>query len=123
MQGACKNCGAMTHKAKDCTERPRKVGAKWSKKDISADELVHDDLSLSFEAKRDRWNGYDAKKYSRIINHYDKVDQAKKENLKKQELARRLAGEEGKTEAMEGIEIQDDARRAEDEQVSPTIRT
>lgn len=112
----------MTHQAKDCTERPRKVGAKWSKKDISADELVHDNLSLSFEAKRDRWNGYDPKQYSRIINYYDKVDQVKKENLKKEELTRRLAGEEGKTETMEGIEIQDDARRAEDEQVDYAIR-
>ncbi len=26
-KGACKNCGAMTHKEKDCVDRPRKVGA------------------------------------------------------------------------------------------------
>ena len=30
----------MTHKAKDCVERPRKKGAKYSGKDIKADELI-----------------------------------------------------------------------------------
>ena len=33
-KGACSNCGAMTHKAKDCVERPRKKGAKWKPVDI-----------------------------------------------------------------------------------------
>lgn len=30
----------MTHKTKDCVERPRKVGARWSNKHIAADEKV-----------------------------------------------------------------------------------
>lgn len=29
-KGACSNCGAMTHKSKDCMERPRKKGAKYT---------------------------------------------------------------------------------------------
>src|SRR5690606_624099 len=27
-KGACANCGSMTHDAKSCVERPRKLGAK-----------------------------------------------------------------------------------------------
>ena len=38
-KGACTNCGAMTHKAKECMERPRKVGANYTSKDIGQDEI------------------------------------------------------------------------------------
>ena len=41
-KGACENCGALTHKTKDCVERPRKVGAKWTGSDIRPDEIVRD---------------------------------------------------------------------------------
>ena len=33
-KGACENCGAMTHQAKNCTERPRKLGARVTGSDI-----------------------------------------------------------------------------------------
>lgn len=53
-KGACENCGAVTHKRKDCMERPRKVGAKFTNSEIASDEYVQPDLSIDFDGKRDR---------------------------------------------------------------------
>lgn len=57
-KGACENCGAASHKTKDCLERPRKIGAKWNGRDIQADEILQN-VNLSWDAKRDKTNGYD----------------------------------------------------------------
>ncbi|RFU34464.1 hypothetical protein B7463_g1863, partial [Scytalidium lignicola] len=76
-KGACENCGAMTHKAKDCLSRPRAKGAKWTGKDIQADEILQD-LNLGWDAKRDRWNGYDAKEYKAVIDEYTQLEELKK---------------------------------------------
>ncbi|RDW77391.1 hypothetical protein BP6252_05444 [Coleophoma cylindrospora] len=76
-KGACENCGAMTHKTKECLSRPRAKGAKWTGKDIQADEVVQD-VSLGWDAKRDRWNGYDAKEYRAVIEEYAELEELKK---------------------------------------------
>ncbi|OMO56602.1 Pre-mRNA splicing Prp18-interacting factor [Corchorus capsularis] len=39
-KGACENCGAMTHNAKSCMERPRQKGAKFTNKNIAPDEKI-----------------------------------------------------------------------------------
>jgi pre-mRNA-processing factor SLU7 len=76
----------MTHKTKDCLERPRSKGAKYTNKNIAADEKV-EDLSIGdFEAKRDRWNGYDSKEYERIIERYEQLEEMRKEMRKKEEV-------------------------------------
>jgi pre-mRNA-processing factor SLU7 len=49
----------MTHKKRDCLERPRKIGAKFTNSNFAPDEFIQPNLSLSFDGKRDRWNGYD----------------------------------------------------------------
>lgn len=49
----------MTHKMRDCFERPRAKGAKWTGKDIRPDEVIAE-IELDWDGKRDRWNGYDA---------------------------------------------------------------
>ncbi|BDA42492.1 Pre-mRNA-splicing factor SLU7 [Coccomyxa sp. Obi] len=94
-KGACENCGAMSHKTKDCMERPRAKGAKWTNKHIAADEKVEDIQLETYEARRDRWNGYDAAEYARVMERYEKVEEAKRAMRKKQELEKRFNNGEG----------------------------
>ncbi|KKA28618.1 hypothetical protein TD95_004931 [Thielaviopsis punctulata] len=77
-KGACENCGAMTHKAKDCLSRPRARGAKWTGKDIQADDL-HQDLKLGWDAKRDRWNGFDPKDFRAVVEEHNKMEQLRRD--------------------------------------------
>ena len=76
-KGACENCGALTHKTKDCLSRPRAKGARWTGKDIQADEIVQD-VDLSWDAKRDRWNGYDAEQYRNVTEEWEELDNLKR---------------------------------------------
>ncbi|EDO48812.1 predicted protein [Nematostella vectensis] len=92
-KGACENCGAMTHKKRDCLERPRRVGARFTGDDIRPDEYIQKDLSLDYDSKRDRWNGYDVNEHKRIIQEYEKIELAK-QHLKAEKLEKDLA--EGK---------------------------
>uniref|UniRef100_A0A8C4NEE1 Pre-mRNA-splicing factor SLU7 n=1 Tax=Eptatretus burgeri TaxID=7764 RepID=A0A8C4NEE1_EPTBU len=84
-KGACENCGSMTHKRKDCMERPRKIGAQFTGKDIAPDEPDQPILLQDFDGKRDRWNGYNPAEHIRIVEEYAKVDIAKRQ-LKAQNL-------------------------------------
>jgi len=76
-KGACENCGAMTHKTKECLYRTRKLGAKFTGRDIQADEVVQD-VKLGWDAKRDRWNGYDAREYDEVVQEYNQLEEMKK---------------------------------------------
>ncbi|KAM0816553.1 putative Pre-mRNA-splicing factor SLU7 [Seiridium cardinale] len=73
-KGACENCGAMTHKAKDCLQRPRAKGAKYTGKDIQADEVIQD-VQMGWDAKRDRWNGYDTREYKHVVERYNQMEE------------------------------------------------
>ncbi|KAL2758399.1 hypothetical protein ACRALDRAFT_1068736 [Sodiomyces alcalophilus JCM 7366] len=83
-KGACENCGAMTHKAKDCLSRPRAKGAKWTGKDIQADEVIQE-VRLGWDAKRDRWNGYDPKEYRNVVEEYSQMEELRKKALAKED--------------------------------------
>lgn len=75
----------MTHKKKDCLERPRKIGAKFTNAQIAHDEFVQPDLKPDFDGKRDRWAGYDPANHREIVEEYQKIEEAKRE-LKAEKL-------------------------------------
>jgi pre-mRNA-processing factor SLU7 len=83
-KGACENCGAMSHKKQDCLERPRKKGAKFTNKDIAADEIV-EDVSIGWAAKRDRWNGYDPSEHKQIYEEYEALEAAR-QKIREEEI-------------------------------------
>ncbi|KXJ28665.1 Pre-mRNA-splicing factor SLU7 [Exaiptasia diaphana] len=89
-KGACENCGAMTHKKKDCVERPRRVGARFTGEDIKPDEYHQKLLKLDYDGKRDRWNGYDVNEHKKIAKEFDKIELAK-QHLKGEKLEEELA--------------------------------
>lgn len=86
--GACENCGAITHKKKDCLERPRKIGAKYSEIIIAHDEFINNNDNIKekdYDGKRDRWSGYDPMNHREIIEEYQKIEEAKRQ-LKAEKL-------------------------------------
>ncbi|CAI7902499.1 unnamed protein product [Closterium sp. NIES-54] len=86
-KGACTNCGAMTHDHKSCTERPRKLGAKFTSQFIAADEKV-ESFHLDFDGKRDRWNGFDPSTYARVVAAHGVREEARRRFRKEQQLRR-----------------------------------
>lgn len=90
-KGACENCGAMTHTAKDCVERPRKKGAKFTGKDIMPDEVI-EDLDLSYDGKRDQWNGYDPNEYIKVVKEWELIDQ-ERQKKKEKEMEEKMKNE------------------------------
>ena len=105
-KGACENCGAITHKKKDCLERPRKIGAKYSGSNFAPDERALPKLSLGFDGKRDRWNGYDSFAHHEVVEEYKKLEEVKKE-VKKERLKAGLGNPEEDDGAQSSDEDED----------------
>ncbi|KAF4709822.1 mRNA splicing protein, partial [Perkinsus olseni] len=82
VKGACENCGSTTHTKKDCFERPRKKGAKWTGRNLAPDDYVRiggvENLDMDYDAKHDRWRGYDPNEYMEVIKNADEVEEARK---------------------------------------------
>ncbi|ETO12486.1 hypothetical protein RFI_24890 [Reticulomyxa filosa] len=73
--GCCENCGAGTHKTKDCVERPRQIKAKYTNTDLQKDELLPEKRvnNYTFDGKRDRWNNYDLATHQLVIERHEKM--------------------------------------------------
>lgn len=104
-KGACENCGAMGHNKRECTERPRKFGAKFTNKNIAADD-VQKEVVLDWEGKRDRWNGYDPDRHKELTVEFEEYESVKKKR-KQEEI-------EKKAETGEEIAEDDEFRAADD---------
>eukprot|EP00976_Prorocentrum_cordatum_P111184 1195325-Prorocentrum_minimum.AAC.4 len=114
-KGACPNCGSMTHKQKDCLERPRNKGAKWTGVDIAADDKIQT-LDLDFEGKRDRWNGYDSAEYAKVMDRYEKVEDIKVELQKERELEKKFRKQQKTIKSGERNEDEDEDDDEEDDE-------
>ncbi|RID40153.1 hypothetical protein BRARA_J00218 [Brassica rapa] len=111
-KGACQNCGAMTHTAKACMDRPRKIGAKYTNKNIAPDEKI-ESFELDYDGKRDRWNGYDPSTYHRVVDLYEAKEDARKKYLKEQQIKKleeKNNNQEGDDATSDGDEEDDDLR-------------
>lgn len=117
--GACENCGAMSHKRKDCLERPRKVGAKYTNKNIAPDEVLLPEIEHNFDSKRDRWAGYAPEMYKQTIEEFNKVEEAKRklkeEKLKQEADAANEAEEAGPSVSQDTGDVAVDDNLDEDD--------
>ena len=68
----------MTNCMLACVQRPRVRGAKYTGEDIAPDEYVQPDLEFNYDGKRDRWNGYDAATYKRVVDSFQKLEDARR---------------------------------------------
>ncbi|ODQ68332.1 hypothetical protein NADFUDRAFT_81328 [Nadsonia fulvescens var. elongata DSM 6958] len=100
-KGSCKNCGSMSHKEKDCLERPRKLGVKYSKLHMKSSSSSQASSSTAgytaeyakgkktrnnWDEKRDMWEGWDSEMYNGVLKKYEEKEKKEKEE---QELADR----------------------------------
>ena len=88
--GACTNCGSKSHKTKECTERKRKVGAKFQGSATQLTTVVSTGAAPSFEQKRDRWAGADSHdelwKRQQAIEEQNRATVAEEEAMSEEEV-------------------------------------
>lgn len=95
-KGACQNCGSMTHKEKECTDRPRKIGARYTNADIKSDEILPTSVKLGWDAKRDAYAGYDAAEHKATIERFEANEEERRRIKAKQLLDEEAALEKAK---------------------------
>lgn len=120
-KGSCTNCGAMTHDVKTCTERPRKISVKYNQRDFAQDEMIVQnqlmaESKLNFEAKRDRWNGYDPNAFKQVVEEWNQIneEQRKRKEQEIQEKLQKKAEKAAKGEAYDSFEDSDSSSGNDD---------
>lgn len=121
-KGACKNCGAMTHKEKDCVERPRssKKAAWKSGENIAADEVVlnmEEHGKVAYDAKRDQWQGYNPDEHKKTVERYERIEEERKKEARKAKEEKRLAAEAAKKAKQERKKLAKAATDKESEEL------
>lgn len=111
-KGACANCGSMTHDAKSCVERPRKLGAKFTGRNIKADEHTGE-VATDYAGKHDPYARYNADDYKDVIDRYDRLEEQRRE-ARAAEDAKRLM--EAKDKLPAGATGPDDEFKVEEGQ-------
>ncbi|XP_010412578.1 PREDICTED: pre-mRNA-splicing factor SLU7-A [Camelina sativa] len=114
-KGACQNCGAMTHDVKTCMDRPPKVGAKYTDKNIAPNERI-ESIELDYDGKRDRWNGYDPLNYHFVMDRFEAKEEARKKYLKEEHL-KKLEEKNNNDATSDGEEEEDDVVRVDEAKV------
>jgi len=84
----------MTHKRRDCVDRPRRLGARYTGTDFAPDEYVQPNINLSYDGKRDRWNGVDINWHQQKIQDEHKRLSEAKAILKAKKLDEEAEAEE-----------------------------
>ena len=119
-KGACENCGALSHKTRDCVERPRptKSKAKFSKSNIKEDEVLVDPGLNEYDAKRDRWNGYDPETQRIQIEEWERVEDERR-RVREKELEERLRK---KQKNIAAAAVEDDLAALSDEDPADILK-
>lgn len=103
-KGACKNCGSLTHKEKDCIERPRSSKKAAWKTGVAIASGPINDVALkleehgkvSYDAKRDYWKGYDPKQYNEVIENFELIENERRKMILQEKELKRKEREEMK---------------------------
>ena len=73
--GACENCGATGHKRKDCLDRPRAIGAKYTGNTNADSESARPSFEEgTVEAKRDRWKNFQPEIFKAVIEDFEEAE-------------------------------------------------
>lgn len=67
-------------------ERPRAVGAKYTKEHIAPDDKMIKSVDKNYAAKHDRWDGYNFSNYCAVTDLHDAKTAARTDYLKQEKL-------------------------------------